>query len=160
MVGLAGLAVSQDPTVSLCTFPLGACLGVAIYDPMVKVGGLLHSLLPDSSIGPRRAASYPGMFLDTGMATLLARAQELKATKENLRVFVAGGAQIMDETPFLNIGKFNSDNLGKLLSRLGLEIYAQQLGGRTSCSMELTLATGEVQLRFCGQAAFKTLCKP
>ncbi len=71
IVGMADLMVSQDPNLILCTFPLGACLGIAIYDPVVKVGGLLHSMLPDSSIDPKRAAARPGLFLDTGLALLL-----------------------------------------------------------------------------------------
>jgi chemotaxis protein CheD len=159
-VGLADLAVSQDPTVLLCTSPLGACLGIAIYDPTVKAGGLLHCLLPDSTLDPRRAAAQPGLFLDTGMKALLERAGKLKATRENMRVFVAGAAQIMDEMTLLNIGRFNSDFLAQLLSRLGLNVCGESLGGRTSCSMELAVGTGKVQLRFCGQAAPKTLCKP
>src|ERR1700728_1647232 len=105
MVGLADLAVSHDPNVVLSTYPLGACLGIAIYDPVAKVGGLLHSLLPASSIDPKRAADRPGMFLDTGLAALVWRARELGAKTENLQVFVAGGAQIMDETTPFNIGK-------------------------------------------------------
>jgi chemotaxis receptor (MCP) glutamine deamidase CheD len=88
------------------------------------------------------------------------RAGQLKATRENLRVFVAGAAEIMDETTQINIGKFNSDYLAQLLLRLGLTVYAQALGGRTSCSMELNLASGAVQVRFCGQSTPKTLCRP
>jgi chemotaxis protein CheD len=160
MVGLAGLEVSQDPNVSLCTLPLGSCLGVAIYDPVVKVGGVLHSLLPASSLDPERAASCPAMFLDTGLEVLFARAQQLNATRENMRVVVAGAAQIMDESPLCNIGPANCDSLGELLARGGVGIYAQALGGRTNCSLELALATGEVRLKYSGQAEAKTLCKP
>jgi len=160
MVDPAGLAVSRDVNVSLCTSPLGACLGIAIYDPAARVGGLLHSLLPASKLDPKRAASRPGMFLDTGLAALLAEAEKLNAKRENIRIFVAGGAQMMDETGVFNIGKLNTEILGELLPRLGVKVYARQAGGRTSCSMELTLATGEVRLRFSGQAAAKTLCKP
>jgi chemotaxis protein CheD len=160
MVGLAGFEVSQDPDVMLCTLPLGACLGIAIYDPKVKVGGVLHCLLPASSLDPKRAASHPGMFVDTGLEALLARAQQLNATRKNLRVFVAGAAQILDEHPFFSIGKSNFDILAGLLAQQGVGVYAQRVGGRTNCSMELTLATGEVRLKYSGQAEPQTLCKP
>ena len=159
-VGLAGLAVSQDPNVSLCTAPLGAGLGVAIYDPTVKVGGLLHSLLPSSSMDPGRAASCPAMFIDTGLTALLAAAQQLNATRENLRVCVAGAAQIMDHTSFFNPGKCNYDSLTELLPQLGIKVYAEDVWARNNCSMELDLATGGVLLRYTGQATTKTLCKP
>ena len=158
-VGLAGLVVSQDPKVALCTLPLGACLGVAIYDPVVKVGGLLHSMLPASSIDPARAASCPAMFLDTGLRALYSRLQQLNATRQNLRVVVAGAAQMLDEHPELNLGKINSDLLSQCLAELGLEIHAKEVGGRTNCSMELAVATGEVRLKYSGQANVRTLCK-
>lgn len=159
MVGLADLAVSQDPTVSLCTSPLGACLAVAVYDPVVKVGGLLHSLLPSSSIDPRRAAHRPAMFLDTGLAALFMRLDILKARKENLQTSVAGAAQIMDDSDFFNIGQRNFQQLTELFAQQGMKIDAQDVGGNTNCSMELFLATGEVRLKYSGQPVAKTLCK-
>jgi len=155
-----GWLLSRDSTASLCTFPLGACLGIAIYDPVAKVGGLLHSLLPASSLDPKRAASRPGMFLDTGLTALLDGAQRLKATRKSLRVFVAGAAQIIDETALFNIGKINCDILPQLLRQLGVKLHAQNVGGRTNRSMELILATGEVLLKFSGQTASMLLCKP
>ncbi|HEX3800415.1 MAG TPA: chemotaxis protein CheD [Verrucomicrobiae bacterium] len=160
MVGLAEFAVSQDPTIGLCSYPLGACLGVTIYDPVVKVGGLLHSLLPASSIDPVRAANRPGMFLDTGLTAMLARAHELNAKDENLLVCVAGGAQIMDDTSHFNIGKRNYDVLVELLKKLNLKISAEDVGGRTNRSIQLNISTGYVRLKFSGQPQPKTLCKP
>ena len=160
MIGLAELAVSRDPAHVLSTYPLGACLGIAIYDPIAKVGGLLHSLLPASSIDPKRAADRPGMFLDTGLAELLQRAGELGAQRERVRIFVAGGAQIMDETSPFNIGKRNYDVLTELLAQMNLKIYAEDVGGRTNRTMRIALATGDVRLKFSGQAKLITLCKP
>ena len=160
MVGLADLAVSHDPNVVLSTYPLGACLGIAIYDPVAKVGGLLHSLLPASSIDPKRAADRPGMFLDTGLAALVWRARELGAKTENLQVFVAGGAQIMDETTPFNIGKRNYDVLTGLLAQMNLKIYAEDIGGRNNRALRINLANGEVRIKLSGQAKFTALCKP
>jgi chemotaxis protein CheD len=160
MVGLAEFAVSHDSTIALCSYPLGACLGVAIYDPIAKVGGLLHSLLPASSIDPVRAVNRPGMFLDTGLAAMLKRARELSAKDENLLVVVAGGAQIMDDTSHFNIGKRNYDVLVELLGKMNLKIYAEDVGGRTNRSMQLNIATGYVRLKYSGQPQPKTLCKP
>jgi chemotaxis protein CheD len=160
MVGMAEFAVSHDSAMMLCTYPLGACLGVAIYDPKAKIGGLMHSLLPASAIDPVRAADRPGMFLDSGLAAMLKRAYELGAQKEVLRVIVIGGAQIMDESSLFNIGKRNYDVLTALLAHEGLKIYAEDVGGRTNRSMQLDIATGEIRLKFSGQATIKTICKP
>ena len=159
-VGMADLMVSQDQGLILCTFPLGACLGIAIYDPVAKVGGLLHSMLPDSSIDPNRAAARPGMFLDTGLALLLEHAGNLKAKKENLLVYVAGGSEIMDETACFNIGQRNYEVLTGLLGKHKLKIHAADVGGLTNRTMQLNLETGEVRLKFSGQAKMKMLCRP
>lgn len=159
-VGMAELAVSRNANATLCSSPLGASLGVVIYDPAVKVAGMLHSLLPASSIAPARAVDRPGMFLDTGMAALLARAQELGAKNERLQVFVVGGAQIMDESTAFNIGTRNYASLQAVLAQLGLQIYAEDVGGRTNRTMQISIATGEVRVKYSGQAKLKILCKP
>ncbi len=158
-VGMADLMVSHDQRLILCTFPLGACLGVAIYDPIVKVGGVLHSMLPDSSIDPNRAAARPGMFLDTGLALLLKHADNLKAKRENLLVYAAGGSEVMDETACFNIGKRNYEVFTDLLAQNGLRLHAADVGGLTNRTLQLNLGTGEVRLRFSGQAKMKVLCK-
>ena len=160
MVGMADLMVSQDQSLILCTFPLGACLGIAVYDPMVNVGGLLHSMLPDSSIDPKRAASRPGMFLDTGVGLLLEHARNLKARKENLLVYVAGASEVRDETTCFSIGRRNYAVLAALLGRHGAKIHAEDVGGLNNRSMQLNLATGEVRVKFSGQPKMKILCKP
>ena len=158
-LGLADLAVSRDPNLTLCTAPLGACLAVAIYDPVAKVGGLLHSLLPDSTIDPQRAAARPAMFLDTGLAELLRRATEMQATPANLVVYVAGGGQIIDESTYFNIGKRNYAVLADLLARRSLSIGAEDVGGLANRTIELSIETGEVRLRFSGNVRMKILCK-
>jgi chemotaxis protein CheD len=158
-VGMADLMVSQEQDLMLCTFPLGSCLGVAIYDPVARMGGVLHSMLPDSSIDPARAAARPGMFLDTGVALLLEHAGKLKSKKEDLLIYAAGGSEILDETASFNIGKRNYEVLTNLLAQQGLKIHAADVGGLTNRTMQLNVGTGEVRLRFSGQAKLKVLCK-
>jgi chemotaxis protein CheD len=160
LVGMADFVVVQNQNAVLRTPPLGACLGVSIYDPVVKVGGLLHSLLPDSGIDPARAASRPGMFLDSGLAAMLQKARESGASMDNLVVCAAGGARILDETSYFNIGHRNFEVLTGLLAQLGLNLRAQQVGGLSNRSMQINAATGEVRLKISGQAKMNVLCKP
>ena len=159
-VGRADLMVSQDRSLILCSFPLGCCLGVAVYDPEISVGGLLHAVLPDSSIDSKRALERPAMFLDTGLARLLEATGDLKAKKENLLVSVAGASEVLDPSACFNIGKLNYAALGGLLGRHGIRIHAQDVGGFSNRNIQLNLATGEVRLRFSGQPSMKTLCRP
>jgi chemotaxis protein CheD len=159
LVGLADLAVTRGQDMVLCSGPLGACLGIAIYDPKAGVSGLLHSMLPDSSIGQARAEARPGMFLDTGINALLKRAYGLGAHRENLLVYVAGGGRIMDESSFFNLGSRNYEVLTALLAKNGLSIHAEDVGGSANRSMQLDTVTGEVRVSSSGVTGEKNLCK-
>ena len=103
VVGVGDLAVSNNQAVVLATYSLGSCLGVTIYDPVMRVGGLLHFMLPDSSINPAKAAQQPAMFADTGIPALFRAAYQMKAGKHRVVLCVAGGAQVMDSGGFFNI---------------------------------------------------------
>lgn len=160
LVGMADLAVVQDQSAWLCTAPLGSCLAIAIFDPAARVAGVLNSILPEASIDPQRAATRPGMFLDSGLAALLEQAVRLGAKPERLVVCVAGGAQILDETSYFNIGNRNYAVLAGLLEQRGLRIGAQEVGGLSNRSLLLNTRDGEVRLKISGQAKMKVLCKP
>ena len=70
IVGISDLKVSNNPEDALVTYALGSCIGVAVFDPKAKVGGLLHFMLPDSSLDANKAKSTPAMFADTGIIAL------------------------------------------------------------------------------------------
>jgi chemotaxis protein CheD len=159
VVGIADLAVSNNPTVTLSTYSLGSCIGVSIYDPETRVGGMLHAMLADSRIDPVKAAAQPAMFVDTGVATLFRSSYQLRADKHRLVVCVAGCAQIMDNSGFFNIGKRNYEALTRIFQEHRLHITAEQVGGLVSRSMYLNLATGEVRLKVSGQPNEMVLCR-
>lgn len=159
IVGIAELAVSNNPNVILATYSLGSCLGVAVYDPVANVGGLLHAMLPDSSIDPVKAAARPGMFIDTGVPALFRAAYQLRAEKHRMRIYVAGGAQILDNQGYFNIGKRNHDALMEILDRNGVHVDAEQVGGLVNRTMYLKTRTGEVSLKVSGESNDVYLCK-
>jgi chemotaxis protein CheD len=159
VVGIADMAVSNNENVILTTYSLGSCLGIAIYDPMVRVGGLLHIMLPDSSLDPLRGAKHPAMFVDTGVPSLFRATYELQAEKHRMIIAVAGGAQIMDTSDVFNIGAHNFEALSRLFNENGLKIHAEHVGGLVNQTMHLDLATGEVRLKFSGQSQEVILCK-
>lgn len=159
VVGIADLAVSNNQTLTLATYSLGSCIGVSIYDPVVRVGGLLHVMLPESKIDLDKAQRQPAMFMDTGIPALFRAAYELKAEKYRVQICVAGGAQVMDSSGFFSIGKRNYEMLKSILNEHSLKIVAEQVGGMVSRSMYLNLATGEVKLKVSGQSEDVVLCK-
>ncbi len=147
IVGVGGLAVSNNQAMTLTTYSLGSCLGITIYDPVTRAGGLLHAMLPDSSINSAKASEQPAMFVDTGIGALFRAAYALKAEKHRMQICVAGGAQFMDKSGFFNIGQRNYACLAQLLGQHGLVIDAADVGGLVSRTLNLRLKTGEVRLK-------------
>ena len=70
VVGVADMAVSKNPNDEIITYALGSCLGITVYDPVVQVGGMIHIMLPMSTIDAEKAKNKPYMFVDTGVPIL------------------------------------------------------------------------------------------
>ena len=159
VVGVGDLAVSNNPALVLATYSLGSCIGVTIYDPVTRVGGLLHFMLPDSSINPAKAARQPAMFADTGVPALFRAAYQMKAEKHRIQICLAGGAQVMDSSGFFGIGVRNYSTVAALLDQHCLKVQAKEVGGLVSRTVSLNVATGEVRLKVSGRTEDFVLCK-
>ncbi len=153
------MAVSNNPGAILTTYSLGSCLGITIYDPWVKAGGLLHIMLPTSELDPVKAKARPAMFVDSGLGLLLQETSKLRVQKERSITCVTGGAQFLDTKGFFNIGKRNYESLRENFQKLGLRIHAEAVGGLVSRSVFLQLDTGEVRIKVSGQTSETLLWK-
>ncbi len=152
VVGVGGLAVSNDRSLILSTYSLGSCLGITLYDPVVHAAGLLHAMLPDSSINPDKANQQPGMFVDTGLPTLFRALYQLRADKRRIQICVVGGARLMDDSGFFNIGERNLASVQAILAKHNLTIQATQVGGLVSRTVFLHVDSGDVRLKASGQS--------
>jgi chemotaxis protein CheD len=144
IVGMADMKMTSRKDDSIITYALGSCLGITVYDPVAGVGGMLHVMLPDSSIDPKRAEMNPFMFLDTGLPLLFHAAYQKGAKKERMIIKVAGGRE--GEHGF-QIGKRNFTKLRQILWKNGVFLKAHDVGGDWSRTMILDLGTGAVTLR-------------
>jgi len=151
VVDIADFQVSNDPRVELVTYSLGSCIGVAIWDPEVQVGGMLHYMLPESSLSLEKAKSNPARFADTGIPMLFRSAYELGAVKKRLIVKVSGGSSLLDDNGTFNIGKRNYVSLRKIFWRNGVLIDAEHVGGQLSRTLRLNVGTGRSTLRVRGE---------
>ena len=151
VVGISDMKVSKTPGDVLITYSLGSCIGVVIWDPAVKVGGLLHYMLPESSIDPAKAESKPYMFADTGIPRLFKAAYALGADKGRMVVKVFGGGQIMDSDGVFNIGKRNYMILRKMFLKNRVMIAAEDVGGTVNRTVSLEVATGVTRLKAGGR---------
>ena len=153
IVGMADLRVSADPADRLVTYALGSCLGIAVYDPVMRVAGLLHVMLPLSSVDAERARLNPALCVDTGVPELFRACYRLGAVKQRMRVRVAGGSSVSapDEPDQFQIGKRNVLTLRKLLWKNGVLAEAMDVGGhQLARTMALTVADGGVTLKVAG----------
>lgn len=147
MIGIAEMVISNNPEELLIAANLGSCLGVTVYDPVLKVGGLIHCLLPLSKSDQEKAKANPCMYVDTGVVMLLSEVLSKGAKKENLIITVAGGASINDSSNVFEIGKKNFTIFRKVMWKNNLLITAQDVGDHISRTLSLSIATGEVLLR-------------
>ena len=150
IVGVADMKVSNNPGESLITYSLGSCIGLVIYDPVVKVGGMLHYMLPESSIDKEKAAARPYMFADSGIPRLFKAAYQLGAAKQRMKIYVAGGAEILDQSGFFNIGKRNYMALKKMFFKNNVMINKQDVGGNTNRTVRIEIATGDIYVKTSG----------
>jgi chemotaxis protein CheD len=150
IVGIADCQVSDDLDSVLVTYALGSCIAVMIHDPVAHVSGMLHFMLPDSSIDGPNAGQRPYMFADTGIPQLFHQAYAMGAEKKRMTVRLAGGAQVMDDHGVFDIGKRNYTATRKILWKAGVMIQAEAVGGTTSRTVRQEVATGTTWLRGAG----------
>jgi chemotaxis protein CheD len=147
VIGVGDLAVSNDPSVTLSTYALGSCIAVVGYDPLIRAGGILHLMLPDSKIAPARAIGQPGMFANTGLPLLFKSLQGLRADLTRLRLFVAGGANVLAGTDTFKIGERNIQATHDYLHQLGFDFSHAAVGGTINRTIHLQNSNGLLTLK-------------
>jgi len=130
----------------LVTHALGSCLGLMVFDPLAKVGGLLHAMLPLSSINPEKAQGNPAMFVDTGVPLLLRTLYDKGAAKARLVVKAAGCGNPMGKNEVFKIGERNYTILKKLLWKNNILLEAEDVGGSVSRTIHFEVSSGQVLL--------------
>lgn len=141
-VGMADLAVAKEPD-TLITIGLGSCVGIALYDPLARVGGLAHIMLPDSS--QVRNRENLAKFADTAIPLTIDKMTASGALKSRLNAKIAGGAQMFSFAgggDLLKIGARNVAAVKEVLARYNIPILHEDTGGNFGRTIELITATG------------------
>jgi chemotaxis protein CheD len=144
------MKIAQAPGDEIITYSLGSCVGVSLYDPVLRVGGMVHCMLPASNIDPDRARVNPCMFTDTGVAALLQGLLNLGAEKRRIVAKVAGAAKLLDDSNTFRIGDRNRIVLKKVLWKNSILIAAEDIGGTIARTMTLHIDSGRVNIRAAG----------
>lgn len=149
VVNVSDMKLSNTPGDIIVTHALGSCIGIAIHDPLACVGGILHYMLPKSSIDMKKAEQQPFMFADTGIPLFFQNAYKMGAKKENLRVVMAGGSNLFEENDMFAIGKRNVVMARKLFWKNSVIIDKENVGGNISRTFYLEIGSGSTWLT-CG----------
>ncbi len=150
-VGIGAMAVSNDPDSVVVTHDLGSCVAVVVHDPVARIGGLLHYLLPLSRERAPNGLYRPEMYADTGVPLLFERLYALGGVKTRMKVKVVGGAVISKAaqaavTTTVPIGTRNYTILRKMFWQNQVIIAAEEVGGTEARSVSLDVGTGEVSV--------------
>lgn len=151
IIGISDMKIGTKPDEELVTYSLGSCIGVALWDPVAKVGALLHYMLPDSSIDKDKAEQKPFMFADTGVPRMFKEIYKHGALKERMKVYIVGGAQVMDDSGMFNIGKRNQMIIRKMFWKNNVNVTKEDVGGTVNRTITLNIGTGNVKLKISGQ---------
>lgn len=154
-VGVAEVKVSLNSDI-LASYGLGSCVAVALYDPVRKIGGLAHVMLPESREKDRGDA--PGKFGDTAVPSLAEELCRNGARMRSLRCKLVGGAQMFEIPgarnknaglscgPSANIGGRNIDAVKKALKLLEIPVVAEDTGGNHGRTVMFDCSSGELEI--------------
>ncbi len=151
IVGVSDMCVSQNPEETLITYSLGSCIGLTLFDPDTRVGGLLHSLLALSRMDRVKAETNPCMFTDTGVTLLIQTLLDMGAKKKRLVAKVAGAAAPLEGHSSFQIGERNYTVLRKVLWKNGILIAGEDVGGKAARTLSLYMDSGVTTIKAAGR---------
>ncbi|MEH6942153.1 chemotaxis protein CheD [Bacillus sp. JJ722] len=147
-VGIADMNIVHPPYI-IRTAGLGSCVGVVLYDQWKEIAGMVHVMLPDSSLakeGQLNVAKYA----DTGVRELVKRLQNEGARASMLKAKIAGGAQMFqfsNGNDLMRIGPRNLEAVKKVLNQLKIDLIAEDCGGNNGRTIEFNPKTGMLTIR-------------
>ncbi len=150
-VGMADLIVVSAPA-KLITLGLGSCIGLVIFDPIAKIAGMAHIMLPESR--GMKLAEKIGKFADTAVPAVVDEMIKKGASKSRMKAKIAGGAQMFAlpdaPTDFLAVGSRNVKETTAMLIKVGIPLIASDTGGNKGRTVEFSTATWMLTVKTLG----------
>ena len=146
-VGMADYKVGRAPD-TLISYGLGSCIGISLYDPQTKIGGLLHIMLPDSN--QSRANENRAKFADTGIPDMLEELIRMGAARSRLVAKLAGGSQMFafaNASDIMRVGLRNASASKEILKKLSIPIVGEDTGGNYGRTVQIDLSTGVYKVK-------------
>jgi chemotaxis protein CheD len=128
---------------------LGSCIAICLYDPITKLGGMVHIIMP-SFEDAKNVNSPPTRYADSAIPLLLYNMLSFGCKKEEIYAKIAGGAQMFQrssESAMSAIGKNNIARVKDVLKDMNIDIKGENTGGDSSMTIYFDLATGELTIK-------------
>jgi len=149
-VGMGDIAVARNEG-TLAIIGLGSCVGVALYYPKGKIGGLAHIMLPDSKRS--RPGTNMEKYADVGLPVMLDRMKRQGAESLWITARLVGGASMFKGTNANGVGGFNigESNVAacrEFLKKEKIRIAGEEVLGTKGRTMRFDLITGKIVVRY------------
>ena len=148
-VGIADMKIAQGSGI-LITYALGACIGLCFHDPRLKLGALLHIMLP---LNMETGRKNPMKYADTGIRETLRQLEAKGASKSRMTVKIAGGAKMFEVNGgnLGNIGQRNIESVHLILRKEGIRLMAEDVGGTVARTLLFDVVSGQGCIRSYGR---------
>lgn len=148
IVGIGDIQVSKDPKSRLKTFALGSCIAITMYNKEKGTGGMVHIALSNSKVNIEKSRSKPGYFADTALPEMIKKLKKIDSEFDpsQYTTKLTGGASVLNDENFFNIGKNNIEAAKRLIRETGFSLTAADVGGTISRTVTLSMDTGTVEI--------------
>jgi chemotaxis protein CheD len=146
-VGMADLRAIAAPGI-LKTSGLGSCVGICLFDPVHKIAGLAHVMLPSSEIARENVINV-AKYADTAIPFMIDEMIRLGAELSNMQAKMAGGAQmfVLGSSDMMRIGPRNIESCKMMLNKYNIPLLGEDTGGNYGRTVEIDSSDGTVLIR-------------
>ncbi len=148
-IGIADMKMAQREGV-LITYALGSCIGICLHDPMLRLGALIHIMLPlNMEPGRKNTMKYA----DTGIRETLRQMEAQGALRSRITAKIAGGAKMFETngSALGNIGQRNIESVHLNLRKEGIHLLKEDVGGSVARTLLFDVSTGQACVRCYGR---------
>ena len=150
VVGIADMKMASREGM-LITYALGSCIGICLYDPVLRLAALVHVMLPLNMETGRKS---PLKYADSGIRETLKQMEARGAKRSRITAKIAGGARMFDvpgNGSLGNIGQRNIESVHMNLKREGIKLLKEDVGGSVARTLLFDAATGQACVRSYGK---------
>lgn len=142
---IGGVFASERPAVVRTV--LGSCVAVCLYDPVSRVGGMNHYMLPSSQDALHK--EDPARYGLQAMEVLLGQMQKLGARRDRLVAKLFGGGHVLNQLQAnaASVPSRNIEFIRRYAEEEQLQVVSEDLGGQQARAVHFYTHTGRAMVK-------------